>query len=202
VNTASTLLATLPRREFRIFDIKFIRLSLFSLLAVIAVALILLPAVVDRRYASRYMTGFTSDSVLEKQEKNAASFADALSSKPRVAWRARSMEGAGPFWELRVEKYGDLVSVRNGARTILKMPKLQKADERNRFGASVLIGKGENFAIEIIPEPCGDSANGYEGSGKVWITFKDPARQPLFGCAFLQRQSHDYSTEFYPISYN
>jgi hypothetical protein len=104
VNTTSTILATVPPREFRIFDVKFIRLSVFSLLAAIAVALILLPAVVDRPYASWYMTGFTSNSVLEKQEKNAASFAAALSSEPRVAWQARSLQGSGPFWVVSVDE--------------------------------------------------------------------------------------------------
>jgi hypothetical protein len=110
------------------------------------------------------------------------------------------MNGSGLFWELHVREHGELVSVRDGKRTILLMPKLQKTDIKSWALHSVIVGQGENFSIEIIPESCGDYENRYEGSGKIWIKFKDPSRKPLFGCAFLQRQSRDYTTVAYPTT--
>jgi hypothetical protein len=202
VNTTSTKWGTLPEREFRIFDNPYVRFFVFLVLAVNAVALLLLPSVLDSR-RSLIMSGCCVPTELrEQQATNVANFANALATEDHILWRARSTSGSGPLWELRVGSQGDLISVRDGKRTILRIPKFELTANKSWSGHPIFVSHGRNFAIEIIPETCEDNSGRYEGSAKIWITFKDPARPPLFGCAFLQRQSHDYSTKFYPISYN
>jgi hypothetical protein len=169
------------------------RLLVFLPIAASLVAVILLPTALHYggpKYS--IYSGFSADDSYAKQEENTRGLMLALSSGAPFAFRARTVSASGPFWELRADKLGDLISVRDGKQTALLMPAFKHAPDDTWIGVGRLLNRDENFVVSITPQPCGRHPLGNEGSGSIWIKFDDPTRDFLEGCVFLEEQAHDY----------